>query len=379
MGTRKMYGGAAVATTLNGAIAGGATSIVVTAGASYPDGSGGPFVIAIDRGVATEEKILIASRSGNTLTVTTRGYDGTSAQAHSNGAAVEHVLDAVTIDEANRAASLLTTKGDLFTRDGSNLQRLAVGANDARLVADSAQGTGLRWAANDEQKLIDAKGDLLGGSAADTLIRLAVGTNTFRLVADSTQASGLRWANETEFNLVDAKGDLLVGSADNTLVRKAVGTDRSFLMADAASAGGVKWNSGALSAWTPAVTQLGAVGGTFNGLWQRNGRMVTAFWLGTCSGPGTTLNAITVSLPVAADTNWVNNAASLGVAHWFKASSGFSVDASVVLGSGTVMQFRLMSITFAADRFLGLVVPVEFGLASGDILSGCVTYPAAAD
>lgn len=44
-------------------------------------------------------------------------------------------------------------------------------------------------------------------------------------------------------SLVDAKGDLLVGSANDTVVRKAVGTDGQVLTADAASAGGLKWAS----------------------------------------------------------------------------------------------------------------------------------------
>lgn len=241
MGTRKSFAGAAVATTLNGAIAGGATSIVVTNGSSYPDGSGGPFVVAIDRGGAAEERILVASRSGNTLTATTRGYDGTAAQAHSNLAVIEHVLDVVTVDEANRSASLLTTKGDLYGRDATNVQRLAVGTNDQRLVADSTQGIGLRWAADTEMKLIDAKGDILAGTADNTRARLAVGANDTRLVADSTQTTGLRYAPNTENKLVDAKGDLLIGTADNTLARKAVGADGTVLTADTASTGGMKW------------------------------------------------------------------------------------------------------------------------------------------
>ena len=41
---------------------------------------------------------------------------------------------------------------------------------------------------------IDAKGDLIAGTAADTFSRLAVGTNGQTLVADSTAATGLAWA-----------------------------------------------------------------------------------------------------------------------------------------------------------------------------------------
>jgi hypothetical protein len=41
--------------------------------------------------------------------------------------------------------------------------------------------------------LVDAKGDMIVGTAADTVARLAVGANGAALVADSTQTTGLRW------------------------------------------------------------------------------------------------------------------------------------------------------------------------------------------
>jgi hypothetical protein len=41
--------------------------------------------------------------------------------------------------------------------------------------------------------LIDAKGDLIVGSAADTAARLAVGTNGYLLTADSAETTGLKW------------------------------------------------------------------------------------------------------------------------------------------------------------------------------------------
>jgi hypothetical protein len=42
---------------------------------------------------------------------------------------------------------------------------------------------------------IDAKGDLIGGTGADTFARLAIGTNNQVLTADSAQATGMKWAS----------------------------------------------------------------------------------------------------------------------------------------------------------------------------------------
>ena len=44
------------------------------------------------------------------------------------------------------------------------------------------------------KSLIDAKGDLLAGTANDTVARLPVGTNGHVLTADSAQAAGVKWA-----------------------------------------------------------------------------------------------------------------------------------------------------------------------------------------
>lgn len=41
---------------------------------------------------------------------------------------------------------------------------------------------------------IDAKGDLVVGTGADSFSRLAVGTNNYVLTADSAEATGLKWA-----------------------------------------------------------------------------------------------------------------------------------------------------------------------------------------
>jgi len=42
--------------------------------------------------------------------------------------------------------------------------------------------------------IVDAKGDIIAATAADTVARLAVGANNTILTADSTTATGLKWA-----------------------------------------------------------------------------------------------------------------------------------------------------------------------------------------
>lgn len=53
------------------------------------------------------------------------------------------------------------------------------------------------------ETLVDAKGDLIVGSAADTAVRKAVGANDTVLVADSAQAGGVKWAQVPTAGIAD--------------------------------------------------------------------------------------------------------------------------------------------------------------------------------
>lgn len=129
---RKEFKGNAADTVLTGSIDADDLEITVANAANYPTGgANGKFVLVIQRGLPGEEKILCSSRSSNTITIAARGHDGTPATSHAAGSAVEHVIDAETIDQVNRLANLFTTKGDLIASNGTNPVRVGTGAVDA--------------------------------------------------------------------------------------------------------------------------------------------------------------------------------------------------------------------------------------------------------
>lgn len=99
---RREFAGAVIAQALSANISNSSTSFSVADGSSFPSGSLNMFVVSIGRGTPNEEKILITNRSAGTFTVSARGYDGTTAVAHTAGELVDHVLDATVVQSMNK-------------------------------------------------------------------------------------------------------------------------------------------------------------------------------------------------------------------------------------------------------------------------------------
>lgn len=85
-------------------------------------------------------------------------------------------------------------------------------------VLSKASGTDLdfTWVAQDDSNaiqnaIVDAKGDLITATAADTPARLGVGTNGQVLTADSTAGTGLAWTT------ISAGGMTLINTGGTTL------------------------------------------------------------------------------------------------------------------------------------------------------------------
>ena len=102
MAERREFAGSVVITTLTGPLNSLSSFFSVVDGSTFPTGnSGNPFVVVLSRGEANEEKVLISSRNVNMFTIAQRGYDGTFANSHNSGGSVDHVLDAVAIQDMN--------------------------------------------------------------------------------------------------------------------------------------------------------------------------------------------------------------------------------------------------------------------------------------
>ena len=102
-----------------------------------------------------------------------------------------------------------------LVKNGALAIRTAVDAIDTSLVdlkggttgqvLAKASGTDMdfSWVAQDDSNaiqnaIVDAKGDLIGATAADTPARLAIGANGTMLVANSVETTGLKWTTATD-------------------------------------------------------------------------------------------------------------------------------------------------------------------------------------
>ena len=93
---------------------------------------------------------------------------------------------AITVGILNGTTSNLGAV-QLSDSTSSTSTTLAATANAVKTTYDLANGAVAK-------SIVDAKGDLIAATAADTVSRLAVGTNGQVLTADSAEATGMKWA-----------------------------------------------------------------------------------------------------------------------------------------------------------------------------------------
>lgn len=152
MATRKRFTGGARAATGATDLPAGGTSLTVGSGElgtwSALASAGAPFNVIVNRGLADEEHMTGTGITGDSITGLTRGLDTTGDQSHAAPFTVVHGLFASDEDEANALAALANAKGDIIAATAADTwARLAVGADNAVLVADSTATEGVAYKA----------------------------------------------------------------------------------------------------------------------------------------------------------------------------------------------------------------------------------------
>lgn len=136
---------------------------------------------------------------------------------------------------------------------------------------------------------------------------------------------------------------------------------------------------GALTAWTPTITQSAGV--TFTNTFAhyvRMGRLITGWFNLAVTGSGTATNAIIIGGVPATAAAMVGT--MLGAGELLDASAATKYGFNVALESTTTFSLRQQPTTAQTDNRYG-ISGTAFGLAlaSGDNITGCFQYEAAAD
>jgi hypothetical protein len=175
--------------------------------------------------------------------------------------------------------------------------------------------------------------------------------------------------------VIDAKGDLIAGTAADTAARIAVGANDTVLTADSSTSTGLKWVAPSVpsynwTTWSPSTTGITTGNGTMTSRYVQIGKTVIAqfkFVLGTTSA---ITGGVEVTLPVtAANTNYTATGMLI--------DGGASYYATNIVPLSTTRLWILAS--FASPYVFGLNLnsTTPYTWASTDSIQFSVTYEAA--
>lgn len=160
-----------------------------------------------------------------TTAATAAGTSATSAAASATAAATSASSASASATAAATSATSAAASATAAATSATSAAASATAAATSAASAAAAVTTAI------QASIIDAKGDLIVGSAADTAARLAVGTNGYILMADSAEASGVKWAapNPGDITGVTA-GTGLTGGGTSGDVTVALDTTSAYVV-----------------------------------------------------------------------------------------------------------------------------------------------------
>lgn len=178
-------------------------------------------------------------------------------------------------------------------------------------------------------------------------------------------------------SIVDAKGDLIAATAADSVSRLAVGANGTVLTADSAEATGLKWAASTVSypytTWTPTYTNLTVGNGTVLARYCQIDKFIHAEFRLTFGSTTSISGGVKVTLPVTAKTSGdgvrgmcvIFDPGNAGYLGHFNTISTTEGDVQVYNVAGT----------YAAMNNLTSTVPMTWG--TGDIIMINMVYEAA--
>lgn len=209
--------------------------------------------------------------------------------------------------------------------------------------------------------------DLKGGTTGQVLSKASGTDLDFTWIAQDD-------SNAIQNAIVDAKGDLIAASAADTPARLAVGANNTVLVADSAETTGLKW-AGGFTTWTPTYTGLSVGNGTVTARYNQIGKMVHAEFIFVLGSTSSISGSINVSLPVTAKVGGSLSAGPTAV--FLDTGVAFYGAIPVISGSGTLAELFAVyaGSTYATYAITTSSVPFTWG--TNDSISFNITYEAA--
>jgi hypothetical protein len=206
--------------------------------------------------------------------------------------------------------------------------------------------------------------DLLGGTTGQVLSKTSNTDMDFSWVAQDD-------SNAIQNAIVDAKGDLIAATGADTPARLAVGANNLYLVADSTAATGLKYE-GEITSYTPTFTNLTVGNGSVTAEYQRVGNLVFVYVSLTLGSTSSVGNAPFFSLPVGSSKRGRFNGT------FYYVDAGTATYGGLIELSGGNAFYRLTKTdgTYANyDTDLSATRPHTW--ASTDILAGYFYYEVA--
>jgi len=274
---------------------------------------------------ATSATSAAASAASAAASVATIASYATTA---SNSAAAAATSATSAAASATAAATSATSAAASATAAATSASSASTSASSALTSANSAAVSAASAAAAVttaiQASIIDAKGDLIVGTAADTAGRLAVGTNGYILTADSAETTGIKWAAAPAGYLAPTIGTTVITSGVTVTTIDTV-TLNNVTLTGTLTAGATSGTNGYLLTattsgvtWAAAPVSLPSQTGNTGKLLTTDG--TTASWAGAAPIAQTTEPATLIDGLIWIDTD--GTVVGQQMTRWSKAPTG---------------------------------------------------------